>query len=637
MEIKDSKGKTEGYLLKWINMWKGWKKRYFIIKDSFLIYKEESNKTVKGTISLQDATIKMSAKDALKISINYSGVVLKLKACSIPEKVQWVNWLRQAQTAVRKSIVPRLSTPGQEEDKKGSPFDDVDTKAQELDVILEERFQARNDLVLTKLSKVYAIHTCMEDTLKAFIAQVMEVAESEAIKDLAEKLEAYSNQLKLETLDALQSLGQKEDQTQSEGTKQRSQSSDSVSLSEEFFDTANEEEISKNLDVTVRGDADHRLGLPAKRSDLNKISVWQVLKDMVGKDLTHFSVPIYFIEPIGMMQKMAECLAYEDLLRKAGCHSDSLMRLAYVTTFLIAQYSCTHRRTKKPFNPVLGETFEYVGRGYKFFSEQVSHHPPISACHCHSDLYEFWMHTHMKFSFWGKTLEGVPLGSMNVYLKPHKERYILGRPATAACNVIIGNMYMDNYGETTTVNTKTGEKAKINYNRCGWFGKNYALVSGTICDASGNAVYELSGTWIDSVKLKKIGTGEETLLWKSHPLPPDWENFYYFPEFTYQLNNLTPSLREVLPPTDSRFRSDQRALENGDLKLAQAEKIKLEEMQRAMRKEREKNNVKHKPVYYIETVDDLTKEKSYMFNWKYWDDRENGNWSRLPKLFDTNS
>jgi len=34
----------------------------------------------------------------------------------------------------------------------------------------------------------------------------------------------------------------------------------------------------------------------------------------------------------------------------------------------------------KPFNPLLGETFEFVSPGhYKYIAEQVSHHPPITA------------------------------------------------------------------------------------------------------------------------------------------------------------------------------------------------------------------------------------------------------------------
>lgn len=35
---------------------------------------------------------------------------------------------------------------------------------------------------------------------------------------------------------------------------------------------------------------------------------------------------------------------------------------------------------RKPFNPILGETFQAVlSDGSKVFLEQISHHPPISA------------------------------------------------------------------------------------------------------------------------------------------------------------------------------------------------------------------------------------------------------------------
>jgi hypothetical protein len=45
-------------------------------------------------------------------------------------------------------------------------------------------------------------------------------------------------------------------------------------------------------------------------------------------------------------------------------------------------YGCLDR-TWKPFNPILGETFEFTdeSKGYWWVSEQVSHHPPIGAGH----------------------------------------------------------------------------------------------------------------------------------------------------------------------------------------------------------------------------------------------------------------
>ena len=62
---------------------------------------------------------------------------------------------------------------------------------------------------------------------------------------------------------------------------------------------------------------------------------------------------------------------------------------------------------------------------------------------------------------------------------------------------------------------------------------------------------------------------------------------YNFTNFTLQLNHLPPALKNKLPPTDSRFRPDQRALEVGDLVKAAEEKARLEDKQRAMIKLKE--------------------------------------------------
>jgi hypothetical protein len=50
------------------------------------------------------------------------------------------------------------------------------------------------------------------------------------------------------------------------------------------------------------------------------------------------------------------------------------------------------------------------------------------------------------------------------------------------------------------------------------------------------------------------------LLWKAPEMIEDYHQQYCFTAFTLGLNDLTPKLAEVLPPTDSRFRPDQRAL-----------------------------------------------------------------------------
>jgi oxysterol-binding protein 1 len=111
----------------------------------------------------------------------------------------------------------------------------------------------------------------------------------------------------------------------------------------------------------------------------------------VGKDISKFSVPVYMNEPISMIQKIVELMEYENLLVRANVESDSKLRLGLIGAFGAAQYACSANRMSKPFNPILGETYEYVCPKFKYVGEQVSHHPPISAAFATSESYDFWM------------------------------------------------------------------------------------------------------------------------------------------------------------------------------------------------------------------------------------------------------
>lgn len=55
---------------------------------------------------------------------------------------------------------------------------------------------------------------------------------------------------------------------------------------------------------------------------------------------------------------------------------NSLMRILNVAAFAVSGYASTEGRICKPFNPLLGETYEadYPDKGLRFFSEKVSVH-----------------------------------------------------------------------------------------------------------------------------------------------------------------------------------------------------------------------------------------------------------------------
>ena len=75
-----------------------------------------------------------------------------------------------------------------------------------------------------------------------------------------------------------------------------------------------------------------------------------------------------------MLQRLTEDLEYHELLDRAATCENSLEQLCYVAAFTVSSYSTTVFRTSKPFNPLLGETFELdrlEENGYRSLCEQV--------------------------------------------------------------------------------------------------------------------------------------------------------------------------------------------------------------------------------------------------------------------------
>ncbi|KAK0609245.1 hypothetical protein B0T17DRAFT_621714 [Bombardia bombarda] len=83
----------------------------------------------------------------------------------------------------------------------------------------------------------------------------------------------------------------------------------------------------------------------------------------VGKDLSTISMPVSANEPLSLLQRVSEQLEYAQLLNVAARKKEANDRLLYVTAFAISQFSngrAKERAIRKPFNPLLGETYELV-------------------------------------------------------------------------------------------------------------------------------------------------------------------------------------------------------------------------------------------------------------------------------------
>ncbi|KAJ3114300.1 hypothetical protein HDU96_002308 [Phlyctochytrium bullatum] len=140
---------------------------------------------------------------------------------------------------------------------------------------------------------------------------------------------------------------------------------------------------------------------------------WSFIKSAIGKDLSKVTLPVFFNEPLSMLQRMCEDVEFVELLSIASRigrpsakatprdparsyakeigldmallesvrgEEAQMGRLLFVAAYAMSNYSSTVGRTTKPFNPLLGETFELVSdeKQFRYVSEQVCHHPVSS-------------------------------------------------------------------------------------------------------------------------------------------------------------------------------------------------------------------------------------------------------------------
>ncbi|XP_064201055.1 oxysterol-binding protein 1-like isoform X2 [Anguilla rostrata] len=402
------------------------------------------------------------------------------------------------------------------------------------------------------------------------------------------------------------------------------------------------------------------------------LNLWSIMKNCIGKDLSKIPMPVNFNEPISMLQRLSEDLEYSELLDRAAKCQSSLEQLCYVAAFSVSSYSTTVLRTGKPFNPLLGETYELDRLregGYRSLCEQVSHHPPAGAHHVISERgWTLRQEIAVTSKFRGKYLSIMPLGTIHCIFGKSDNHYTWKKVTTTVHNIIVGKLWIDQSGEIDIVNHKTGDRCQLKFAPYSYFSRDVARkVTGVVMDKGGTAHYVLSGTWDEKMECSRVmqssrgglggpGGGSEngkqrtvyqTLrareLWRRNPLPEGAETMYYFSALALTLNET----EERVAPTDSRLRPDQRLMEAGRWDEANAEKQRLEDKQRGVRREREREAAQaapdppedgtvqdsHIPLWFERTKDPVTGESVHIYKGGYWEAKERGSWDGCPDLF----
>ncbi|CAH8493612.1 unnamed protein product [Schistosoma mattheei] len=319
------------------------------------------------------------------------------------------------------------------------------------------------------------------------------------------------------------------------------------------------------------------------------LNLWGIIKNAIGKDLAKIPIPVNFNEPLSFLQRAVEDFTYSNLLDYASQTRDPVEQMAYVVAFSVSCYSSTAYRVGKPFNSLLGETYECDrtdDMGWRCISEQVSHHPPGCSQYCESlrHKWKVWQDYFLSTKFRGKYLSISPKGTINLQFADGSH-YTWTKVTTVVHNLIVGTIWIDNYGDVTIENHKTGYSCNLQFIAHSYFNRGQSRrVTGIVKNSTGVPVAVIQGTWdnyleYQRLSIDKIPVGEPILIWKTDPLPSNASDMYHFSRFAIELNEM----EDGVAPTDSRRRPDQRLMEQGLWDQANEEKRRLEAKQRNKR------------------------------------------------------
>lgn len=368
----------------------------------------------------------------------------------------------------------------------------------------------------------------------------------------------------------------------------------------------------------------------------------------VGKDLSTISMPVSANEPTSLLQRVAEQLEYANLLDAATKKGKAEERMLYVAAFAVSQFSggrAKERAIRKPFNPLLGETYELVRGdhevpgGFRLIVEKVTHRPVRLAMQADSALWSFTQSPAPTQKFWGKSAELTTDGRVRVALRlpdGTEERYSWNIATMFLRNVVMGEKYVEPVGDMTVIKEGTAAKAAVEFRSKGMFGgRSEDVQVDTFGDNGQSTGKSLVGNWTSSLRIMEGKTaGEE--IWRVGSLVDNAANTYGMTTFAATLNEITALEKGKLPPTDTRQRQDQKFAEEGKLDEAEVWKVKLEEAQRTRRRQLEEKGVDHKPRWFVKAATGSDGEEVWKLKGgkeSYWEERAKGQWAGVEDIF----
>lgn len=286
-----------------------------------------------------------------------------------------------------------------------------------------------------------------------------------------------------------------------------------------------------------------------------------------------------------------------------GQESDPEQRFIKVVRWFIGtlkeQYCSRNEKLgseKKPLNPFLGEVFTGQWKDEKLgdtilVSEQVSHHPPVTAYSIWNDKnkLELQGYVGIKATISTQAISVRQYGHSVLRLPGFgDETYLITLPALHIEGILFGKPYVELEGKNF-IQSSTGYKATIEYSGKGYFSGKKNTFKATIekNSAIGTPLYTIKGQWSGVSKITGPDTPEQVFL-----------------DATKQeVSELQVKDIELQNEFETRkaWKTVAEAIKLGDFELIHKEKSDIEINQRIYRK-REERDGKTWPRRWFESI-----------------------------------
>uniref|UniRef100_A0A4W3I4Z5 Oxysterol-binding protein n=1 Tax=Callorhinchus milii TaxID=7868 RepID=A0A4W3I4Z5_CALMI len=321
-------------------------------------------------------------------------------------------------------------------------------------------------------------------------------------------------------------------------------------------------------------------------SEENKSLIWTLLKQVrPGMDLSKVVLPTFILEPRSFLDKLSDYYYHADFLSEAAVEENAYSRMKKVVKWYLSGFYKKPKGLKKPYNPIIGETFRCMWIHPKtnsrtfYISEQVSHHPPISAFYVSNRKDGFCVSGSIlaKSKFYGNSLSAILDGEARLSFLSRGEDYIMTIPYAHCKGILYGTLTLELGGYVNISCEKTGYSAIIEFKLKPFLGSNDSVnqIAGKIKLGS-EVLATLEGHWDTEVIINDKKTNKSELFWN--------------PTIDIRQQRLTRCT--VLFEEQENVESEKlwqhvtRAISHKDQNEATNEKFILEEAQRNAAKER---------------------------------------------------